>query len=184
MGAAGALQDSGAVGEEGLRPPRRHEVGELTFLAKLETSYWWKPAAASAVRALRYISASSSSGGSGSAPRRTWASSAVPRSNVSWYRAKWSSHSPSAASRPRAQASWLCPGSPKMRSREVRPGNSCRAASAAARASAAVCSRPSSRSSASSSDCGWSTVAAGLRGNRGWDGTGRPFSPGRRGTGG
>lgn len=39
MGAAGALQDSGAVGEEGLRRWRGLEAGELTFLAKLETSY-------------------------------------------------------------------------------------------------------------------------------------------------
>lgn len=86
MGAEGALRDSGAVGEEGQSPLWGHETGRgaLTFLAKLETSYWRKPAAASTARAVWYMSARRSWGGAGRAPRRTRASSAVPRSSVSW----------------------------------------------------------------------------------------------------
>lgn len=50
---------------------------------------------------------------------------------------------------------------------EVRPGKSPCAASTAWRASAAVCSRPSILSSASSSDCGGSAVTMGTPGDAG-----------------
>lgn len=56
----------------------------LTFRAKLETSYWRKPASRRAARPSWYISAASSGSGAGRAPCRTWVKSAVPRSKDSW----------------------------------------------------------------------------------------------------
>jgi hypothetical protein len=78
----------------------------------LETSYHSRPAAERRSSATTYLSARSSSSGTGSSPRFTLRARAVPASTIREYADTWSGSHASAASTDAVQSSALSPGVP------------------------------------------------------------------------
>ncbi|TNN71507.1 hypothetical protein EYF80_018193 [Liparis tanakae] len=102
--------------------------------APLETSYCRRPCWWRVLRAHWYISAVTSSVGTATSPASTCLNSWVPRSNVSWYRDTWSSHTFNSSDNSSSQDATLCLGRPNMTSTDTLPGHSLLASSTVSRA--------------------------------------------------
>lgn len=130
----------------------------LTFFAKLDTSYCWKPCCWRVFLAQWYISAVISSVGMVTCPEATCLNNWVPRSRVSWYRDTWSSQTLSNSDNSLPHNSSVCLGRPNMISTDTPPGHNILASSRVCKASRELWSRPKLFRSSSCKDCGNNSV--------------------------